>query len=378
MLRIRFHLVVSFALIFIISCQREHARWDGIIERENGIIIINNPKKPIHESNTIRLSEELSIGQSKETGNGPILRNVPISSSVDVDKDGNIYVLDWKARQILVFNSEGRYLRSIGRKGQGPGEFQGVAAIKILPANELAVYDSTNRRLSIFAFNGTLINMISNLPGLEIAAIDGDGNLVGTILAMTETHNLYELVKVFVGQKRTTKIGKVETKLPFVGNNLYVFAHMISFDVQADNRIVWGSQESYQLYIADKKGNSTKKITKEYDPIAISDDDRIKRAVEILKGTNLNPSSLKIESPRFRGAFSAIRSDEQGNIYVLTSEKDEKNRYYIDVFDSDGKYSFRIALKSIPILIRNNQFFLAEESKEGYLLIKKYRISWPK
>jgi hypothetical protein len=212
---------------------------------------------------------------------------------------------------------------------------------------------------------------------LLVTVIDADGNLVGTTLVMMETHNIYELVKVFVGQNRTIKIGKVETKLPFVGSSLYVFAYMIFFDVQADNSIVWGSQESYRLDIVDKEGNITKRIIKEYDPMTISDEDRFKQAVELLKATSINPSSLKIESPKFRGAFSVIRSDERGNIYVLTPEKDEKKRSYFDVFDAEGKYSTRIALESIPILIRNNKLFSAEESEEGYLVLKRYRINWP-
>ncbi len=378
MVKMRFFFNAVFLISLGISCQQQHAKWEGTIENINGLIIVKNPRKPIYEPNIISLTQELSIGQSEETGNSPILQNIPNNGSVDIDKDGKIYVLDWKARQILVFNGEGKYLRRIGKKGQGPGEFQAVGAIKVLPTNQLAVYDSTLGRLSIFYLDGTLINIISNLPRLLATVIDADGNLVGTTLVMMETHNVYELVKVFVGQNRTVNIGKVRAKLPLVGSNLYVFAHMIFFDVQTDNRIVWGSQESYRLDIVDKEGNITKRIIKEYAPITISDEDRFKQAGELLKATSINPASLKIESPKFRGAFSVIRSDERGLIYVLTPEKDQKQRSYLDVFDAEGKYLTRIALRSTPILIRNNKIFSTEESEEGYLVLERYRINWPK
>jgi len=43
---------------------------------------------------------------------------------VDADEAGKVYVLDRKAGQIKVFDPQGNFLRAIGRRGQGPGEFQ--------------------------------------------------------------------------------------------------------------------------------------------------------------------------------------------------------------------------------------------------------------
>ena len=38
--------------------------------------------------------------------------------------DGNIYVLDWSDAFIKVYSPDGKLLRRMGGKGQGPGEFQ--------------------------------------------------------------------------------------------------------------------------------------------------------------------------------------------------------------------------------------------------------------
>jgi hypothetical protein len=43
--------------------------------------------------------------------------------AVVADRDGAVYVADERAAQISVFDSGGRRLRTIGRAGQGPGEF---------------------------------------------------------------------------------------------------------------------------------------------------------------------------------------------------------------------------------------------------------------
>ena len=41
---------------------------------------------------------------------------------IQVASDGTIYVLDNRALEVRVFSSEGEYLRTIVRRGEGPGE----------------------------------------------------------------------------------------------------------------------------------------------------------------------------------------------------------------------------------------------------------------
>ncbi len=46
------------------------------------------------------------------------------AGQVEVDKDGNIYVIDTRSYRVQVFDSHGKYRITLGREGQGPGEFQ--------------------------------------------------------------------------------------------------------------------------------------------------------------------------------------------------------------------------------------------------------------
>jgi hypothetical protein len=43
-------------------------------------------------------------------------------TSIAVDADSNIYVLDVADRAVRVFDSAGRFIRMFGREGSGPGE----------------------------------------------------------------------------------------------------------------------------------------------------------------------------------------------------------------------------------------------------------------
>jgi hypothetical protein len=50
-------------------------------------------------------------------------------SGIAIDDSGRIYVADFQDPRIVVFDSRGRHLATIGRKGQGPGEFTAPTGI---------------------------------------------------------------------------------------------------------------------------------------------------------------------------------------------------------------------------------------------------------
>ena len=67
-----------------------------------------------------------------------------------MDGDWNVYVLDEQAQQVRVFDSAGVYLKTLGRRGEGPGEFGRAEAIALLPDGRLVVRDPGNQRVEVF------------------------------------------------------------------------------------------------------------------------------------------------------------------------------------------------------------------------------------
>lgn len=61
---------------------------------------------------------------------------------VDRRDDGTVLVADAMAHEIRVFDREGRYLRSIGGRGQGPGEFEAVLGVSALRGDSITVTQS--------------------------------------------------------------------------------------------------------------------------------------------------------------------------------------------------------------------------------------------
>ena len=68
---------------------------------------------------TLALNELWRIGGEEESEDYLI----GVISGVATDQAGQIYLLDAQLNEVMVLSPEGEYLRSIGREGEGPGEF---------------------------------------------------------------------------------------------------------------------------------------------------------------------------------------------------------------------------------------------------------------
>ena len=62
-------------------------------------------------------------------------------ASVAFDSRGHLHVLDEGAKRVVVVDGEGRLVRTVGKDGDGPGEFRSPTAFALLSGDRLAVLD---------------------------------------------------------------------------------------------------------------------------------------------------------------------------------------------------------------------------------------------
>jgi hypothetical protein len=72
-------------------------------------------------------------------------------SSLAVDSHGRIVLADAGRRKVVVLGPDAQPLIDIGRNGAGPGEFENIASVEILPGDSLLVYDGQLTRITLFA-----------------------------------------------------------------------------------------------------------------------------------------------------------------------------------------------------------------------------------
>lgn len=78
-------------------------------------------------------------------------------------RNGDVFITQQRDNQIRVFSGAGQPIRAIGRKGQGPGEFEWLSAIGFV-GDTLFATDNQLRRISLFASDGKLIRSFSVAP----------------------------------------------------------------------------------------------------------------------------------------------------------------------------------------------------------------------
>jgi hypothetical protein len=80
--------------------------------------------------------------------------------------DGRLYVTDDSRRQVLQFDRDGTFMRTFGRGGSGPGEFQSMQLLEIHDGI-LAIYDPVLGRTTLCRTSGELIEVFTlpaNMP----------------------------------------------------------------------------------------------------------------------------------------------------------------------------------------------------------------------
>lgn len=72
-------------------------------------------------------------------------------------KDGGLLVHDGQAQLIRFYDSTGAYIKTLGAKGAGPGEYQQVNGIATRPNGEILVWDASGGRINRYTADGTFI-----------------------------------------------------------------------------------------------------------------------------------------------------------------------------------------------------------------------------
>ena len=110
-----------------------HAAWQGKTVEKDGVNQIMNPAKSMAEPETLELKELWRVGGEDDD----VLFGV--ITDIIADRDGNFYLLDAQLSEIQVYSPDGEHRRTIGRAGEGPGEFRGAFSLLLLPSGNIGV-----------------------------------------------------------------------------------------------------------------------------------------------------------------------------------------------------------------------------------------------
>jgi hypothetical protein len=93
-------------------------------------------------------------------------------------EDGRIVVLNGGSQELRYYDSQGRFLKSVGAMGEGPAEFRDPAGLRRTSDGNLRVWDGSLMRLSIFGAEGAF-QSFSTLLATREEMFPGDEWLLG-------------------------------------------------------------------------------------------------------------------------------------------------------------------------------------------------------
>jgi hypothetical protein len=368
----RFRQPVAFlALAVALSMLAQAQVWKGRIIKEGDVTVVLNSRDPIYRGPVLKLMEDWTVG-AETGGGGPSLAK---PWDIAVDEDGLLYVLDVQDACVKVFDGKGAYVRTIGRRGQGPGEI-GAAFSIIIPtkAKTLIVNDVRGRRLAFFSLNGVFEK---NLPLRGLT----DGPVVDSrfdvYIDTTDIQKGRESLKKMTPDL-TTVLAEILDRPEDISHN--PFKARTRWILDTEDRLILGTAVSYELDVFESDGHLSRKIKRDYDPQKVSKadiDEFLKRGAP----PGVNPT---YDYSTRHACYRSFFVDDQGHLFVQTWERTPGAAQDIhDIFDAQGRYIGRVALPRHEDLInpttrivKKGKLYAIEPDDDGGGVVKRYSLNW--
>jgi len=307
-----------------------------------------------------KLVELYRVGGVDAMGGGPEELVDPMGLALS--PSGVLYVVDQKPGVIKQFDAEGRYLRSFGREGGGPGEFQ-VAFIAAAPGT-LVLHDPRAARTSVFDSTGQFLRSWNSsccywsriYVSLDSVIHVQTGNVQRALTAVKQRRYLrYRFDGTFLDTMAIYADGGSELKVWQIaggsGKNSWAMATDIplvpSVSVALDpaGGAVVGWPASYQFIATATGHDTTQVVTLAASPAVVPDArrTRIRDSMVSLYEKDYDPKVVReafqlADIPATAPFYESIQVDGHRNRWVRPDDGGDGSNARFDVFDSSGAY----------------------------------------
>ena len=319
---------------------------------------------------SIKLEKELTLGENPG-GQTALFQSI---RSFRVDNLGNIYVLDSRAPKLIKFDSRGNVLFSIGRKGQGPGEFMVPMMMELGKQNSILVYDLGNHRLSYFsADTGELLEEKSTARLGRLFRVDDDsrGSFYGYQFLYEPGKRVLIISKFSPSLEPIKDIFRLEDKL--LENEVEPYAPSLFFRILSDDGLLVANDCEYKFYWHDANGGLVRTALTDYRPVTFTATDKERYLKAWTAEGGPPPKDQIFVFPDKYPPIEHMITDDQDNIFIRTYDTDKEGRHYYEAFSKDGKPLGRFALGFNITCIVGDKIYSFERDENGFDQICRYR-----
>ena len=320
----RLFLSLTLSLLFS-ACGPSDETAPGVVQWDSaGIVIVENP--PDLGLNTggwlVEPKPFLSIG-AIDGPEGTFLDDVTGAHRL---QDGRVVVLNAGTQEIRILDKTGTPVRTMGRNGEGPGEFRYLSLGGVLPGDTLVVMDPALRRMSIVHPEAGVVRGASMDPGVAANAtawgvFDNRTVLFGRGGVTAESEGVYR-------QPETYRVSDLDGKLAGVlGEKPGAEANHIPMESYTTGEPVIITREIWDFYVEHR----IETVARDADH-----ERRMRRSME---------ESSQVLPPAFP-AHGALEVDAMDHLWVEEYRIPGDDTHVWSVFDREG---VRLARVTLPV-----------------------------
>jgi hypothetical protein len=356
------------------SSPSEAGEWKGQIETVDGVEQVMNPATAMEAPATIALEELWRVGGDSE-GEGELFG---VISQVAMDADGNVYLLDQQLSEVGVFSAQGEYLRTIGREGEGPGEFRNPQDMFFLANGNLGVLQLAPGRVVMLTPEGDPAGD-HPLPELEGGGVPTlvSGRALGDNLLLVTSKNTQGENKIDIHRSLIVADANGVQQKELLSSTRPLEFINFEFDetvwITFDNRwqVVPGGDlyavehfQDYEILAWDREGNEKRVIRREYEHYVRTDEQQ-QEWHDIFDGFLQNQlPQYEIKISKYDPDITQLYPREDGTLWVLTSHgsrgRPDGSIGVFDVFDAEGRFWKQVTLMGEGDPVSDGYYFLGD------------------
>lgn len=354
-----------------------------------GVVIANVGPEAVEREKAGRvlsLSEVLRI----EDGGGGFYFKSP--HNIQIAPDGCIFMLD--EDQFLKFSPDGRFIKNLCIKGQGPGEFERIKGY-VITDDALIVLQIQPNKIVLLTHNGELIREFRpENSAHKLFAVHGGRYVTGRyatpkfdVVAEKPSFMQVEWSLGYISEDGDVEEPDVRFPTRWyakrLGGRAVIADHISDFiAVPCKNELlILCHTEEYRLKLFDLVQN---RVIKEFD--------RKYRRVRSGGGESgrleVRPGVFDLVSPvEYVNDIQQVFA-RNGEIWVMTSTIETRKGVLFDVFNFEGEYIDHFylpvqsevrpeGLEDFPLAFEGDSLFITEYTEDGIPAIVKYRIMLP-
>ncbi len=344
----------------LLACNGRDASRDGMWRAQRaqrGDTLVVRTLSGSVWGDSVRLEEELRIGAL----DGPqeyLFTNV---RAIAVGSDGSIYVLDRRPISIRQFDVNGKWVRTFGRAGRGPGELQAPTGMGVLSDGRLVLPDVENNRTTVFSDDGRHVadwRVNPNMVSPRAVVIDSADHVYMKTTIGPQPHPIG--VPMVVGLLRVSSQGEVLDTIPppswpgDAGRSDYQPRGRSEWHPGGYWVTGWSADYAFELC-----RDPVLRVERAWTPIVISAEERddtkaaLEKSNETMRMMRLPEGPTDV--PETKPAYRSLTVARDGRVWVVPHVASEKGpptsvvgasgwveSTVYDVFDSDGRFMGRV------------------------------------